>query len=160
MTYQEQLNAIFDRYCEEVSSDPTSLDDVIEWALAKGLCQPSRKSIVQIFREDMADSLRQAKRVDDEGRSYRARINVRESVAGTPLYLWADADTAPRAFVQKSAIQRRRSIAHDCFQLKQDVDHFNCTRGRADPIQLRLDFSEDVAELEAEAAMKREVEDA
>lgn len=158
MTYQEQLNAIFDRYCEEVSSEPTSLDDVIEWALAKGLCQPSRKSIVQIFREDMADSLRQAKRVDAEGRSYRARINVRESVGGTPLYLWADADTAPRSFVQKSAIQRRRSIAHDCFQLKQDVDHFNSTRGHAEPIQLRLDFSEDVAELEVEAAMKGKVE--
>lgn len=158
MTYQEQLNAIFDRYCEEVSSEPTSLDDVIEWALAKGLCQPSRKSIVQIFREDMADSLRQAKRVDAEGRSYRARINVRESVGGTPLYLWADADTAPRSFVQKSAIQRRRSIAHDCFQLKQDVDHFNSTRGQAEPIQLRLDFSEDVAELEVEAAMKGKVE--
>lgn len=128
-------------------------------ALQKGLCEPSKKSIVQIFREDMANSLRQAKRVDAEGRTYRAKINIRESVGGTPLYLWADADTAPRAFVQKSAIQRRRSIAHDCFQLKQDVDHFNETRGYGNPIQLRLDFAEDVAELEAEASMRREKEE-
>lgn len=155
VNYQEQLNAIFDRYREEVSPDPTSLDDVIEWALDKGLCQPSRKSVIQIFREDLAESLRNAKRIDEKGRSYRAKISVRETVGGVQMFLWADADFAPRSFVQKSAAQRRRAIAHDCFQLKQDIDHFNDTRGLENPIQLRLDFAEDVRELEAEAILMR-----
>lgn len=159
MNYNEQLNAIFDRYSREVSPDPTSLDDVIEWALDKGLCQPNRRTIVQMFREDLATSLRQAKRLDDKGRSYRAKINVRETVAGVQMFLWADADLAPRSFVQKSAIQRRRAIAHDCFQLKQDVDHFNDERGGENPLQLPLDFTDDVAELEATAHLMKEKEE-
>lgn len=159
MNYNEQLNAIFDRYSREVSPDPTSLDDVIEWALDKGLCQPNRRTIVQMFREDLATSLRQAKRLDDKGRSYRAKINVRETVAGIQMFLWADADLAPRSFVQKSAIQRRRAIAHDCFQLKQDVDHFNDERGGENPLQLPLDFTDDVAELEATAHLMKEKEE-
>ena len=149
MNYNEQLNAIFDRYAAEVSSDPTSLDDVIEWALDKGLCQPNRRTIIQIFREDLAASLRQERRLDDKGRSYRAKINVRETVGGVQMFLWSDADLAPRSFVQKSTNQRRRAISHDCFQLKQDVDHFNDERGGDNPLQLPLDFTDDVAELEA-----------
>lgn len=160
MNYNEQLNAIFDRYAAEVSSEPTSLDDVVEWALDKGLCQPNRRTLIQIFRDDLATSLRQERRIDEHGRSYRAKINVRENVGGMQMSLWSDADLAPRSFVQKSTNQRRRAIAHDCYQLKQDVDHFNDARGGTNPLQLPLDFTDDVAELEAAALMMREKEEA
>lgn len=150
------MNTIFDRYAAEVSPEPTTLEVVAEWAVAKGLYQPNLRTVAQMCRDDLADSLRQDRRVDKKGRSYRAKISVRESIGGVQTSLWSDADLAPRVFVQKSAMQRRRAIAHDCFQLKQDVDHFNDERGGANPLPLPLNFTEDVAELEAESRIAKE----
>lgn len=155
MNFREQMNAIFDLYAAEVSPEPTTLEVVADWAVARGLYQPNLRTVAQMCRDDLADSLRQDRRIDRKGRSYRAKISVRESIGGVQTSLWSDADLAPRMFVQKSAMQRRRAIAHDCFQLKQDVDHFNDERGGDDPLPLPLDFTEDVAELEAEARMPR-----
>lgn len=148
-TFNQQLIDVFDRYAAEVDASPTPLEDVAEWAVTRGLYRPNLKTVVQLCREDMANALRQDKRIDEEGRTYRAKLSVRTSIGGTQLSLWADADLAPRSFIEKSVDQQRRQIASDCFQLKQNVDHFNFARGGENPIQLVLDFTDDVAELEA-----------
>lgn len=147
--FKEQMLEIFRNYTEEVGSEPVSLDAVAEWAVARSLFFPAPRSVVKLCREALADSLREEKRVDSEGRTYRANHSVRESVGGVQLTLWADIDTAPRIFMEKSFAQRRKAIANDCFQAKQDVDHFNAERGGIKPIQMILDFTDDVAELEA-----------
>ena len=147
--FAEQMQRIFDEYTSELGHEPVSLDVVAEWAVGKGLFQPAPKSVVKLCREALADGLRQEKRLDDEGRWYRAKHPVRKSVGGLQLTLWADIDSAPRVHMEESFAQRRRSIVDDCFQVKQDVDHFNQYRGGERPIQMILDFSEDVAELEA-----------
>lgn len=53
--------------------------------------------------------------------------------------------------MEKSFSQRRKSIADDCFQIKQDIDHFNDENPDELPIQMVLDFTDDVAEMEAAA---------
>ena len=148
-TFTQQLIDVFDRYAAEVDEAPTPLDDVAQWAVLNGLYKPNLKTLVQMCRDDMADALRQDKRTDEEGRTYRAKLSVRTPIGGTQLSLWADADLAPRSFVEKAFHQTRRQIASDCFQYKQNVDHFNFARGGENPIQLVLDFTDDVAELEA-----------
>lgn len=70
-------------------------------------------------------------------------------MGGVQLTLWADIDTAPRVFMEKSFAQRRKAIVNDCYQAKQDVDHFNAERGDSRPIQFVLEFADDVAEMEA-----------
>ncbi len=146
---KEQMQKIFDDYTREVGHEPVSLDVVAEWAVMKGRFQPTPKSVVKMCRESLANSLRQEKRLDDHGLWYRAKHPVRKSVGGVQLTLWADIDTAPRVHMEQSFAQRRRSIVDDCFQAKQDVDHYNAYRSGDRPIQMILDFSEDVAELEA-----------
>ncbi len=49
------------------------------------------------------------------------------------------------------ARQRRKSISDDCFQIKQDVDHFNDEHPDEEPILMIIDFTDDVAEMEAAA---------
>jgi hypothetical protein len=44
--------------------------------------------------------------------------------------------------------QRRNQIVGDCVQLKRDVDSYNENRLPPQPIQLVLDFTDDVAERE------------
>lgn len=147
--FAEQMQQIFEDYTAEVGHEPVSLDVVAEWAVSRGRFHPAPKSVVKMCREALADSLRQERRLDEQGRWYRAKHPVRQSVGGVQLTLWADIDTAPRIHMEKSFGQRRRSIVDDCFQVKQDVDHYNDHRGGDRPIQIILDFSEDVAELEA-----------
>lgn len=148
-TFTEQMQAIFERYTREVSSDPVSLDEVASWAIRQDLYRPAPRDIVKICRDALAESLRQEKRVDAKGRKYRAKHSVRTWIEGQQFNLWSDIDLAPRSFMEKSLGQRRKSIADDCFQIKQDVDHFNDERPHEVPIQMILDFTDDVAEMEA-----------
>lgn len=143
------MQSIFDDYQEENGFGPVDLDEVADWALRTERYVPPPKSLRQICRDALADSLRQEKRIDQAGREYRAKHSVRQSSGGRQLSLWADIDSAPRAFMVKSFAQRRKGIASDCFQLKQDVDHFNYISDTS-PIQLVIDFGEDVEEMEAE----------
>ena len=52
--------------------------------------------------------------------------------------------------------QRRQQIVGDCRQLKTDVDSYNENRKPNQPIQLVLDFTEDVAEIEALESQQRQ----
>ena len=149
--FSEQMQAIFDRYTEEVDSSPVSLDNVAAWAIELGLYRPQPRDVVKLCREALAESLRQEKRVDAQGRKYRAKHSVRTNIGGVQMSLWADIDNAPRSFMEKSFSQRRKAIADDCFQVKQDVDHFNYENPTELPIQIVLDFTDDVAEMEAAA---------
>ena len=74
---------------------------------------------------------------------------MRISQDGKQLTLWADVDKAPRAHLENAFAQRRRQIVGDCYQLRIDVDHFNETLAGGQPIQLWLDLTDDVAELQA-----------
>lgn len=155
-TFSEQMQAIFDRYTIEIDPTPVSLDNVAAWAIDQGLYRPAPRDVVKLCREALAESLRQEKRTDSKGRRYRAKHSVRMNVGGVQLSLWADIDNAPRSFMEKSFGQRRKAIADDCFQIKQDVDHFNDENTKEVPIQVVLDFTDDVAEMEAAARQDRD----
>ncbi len=154
------MQVIFDRYTEEVDSSPVSLDNVAAWAIEQGLYRPQPRDVVKLCREALAGSLRQEKRIDAKGRKYRAKHSVRTNIGGVQLNLWADIDTAPRSFMEKSFSQRRKAIADDCFQVKQDVDHFNDKNPAELPIQIVLDFTDDVAEMEAAARHDKDDDEA
>jgi hypothetical protein len=158
--FSEQMQAIFDRYTEEVDSSPVSLDSVAAWAIEQGLYRPYPRDVVKLCREALAESLRQEKRIDAKGRRYRAKHSVRTNIGGVQLSLWADIDNAPRSFMEKSFSQRRKAITDDCFQVKQDVDHFNDENPTELPIQIVLDFTDDVAEMEAAARHDRDDDEA
>lgn len=147
--FSEQMQQIFSRYTAEVGPAPVSLEDVAGWAVSKGLYRPAPRDVVRMCKEDLAESLRQEKRVDAKGRKYRAKHCVRVSEAGVQYSLWSDIDLAPHSFMEKSVAQRRKQIVGDCYQIKIDVDHYNDERGGNSPINMVLDFTDDVAEMKA-----------
>lgn len=145
-TYTHQMQSIFDRFREEVSDNPISLRVVAKWAIDNDLWQPHESDMLSKFAEQMARALREEYRVDAKGRRYRAKHAVRESENGKQLSFWADIDTAPRLHMVKAFAQRRIGIVGDCHQLRVDVDHYNDMKPNEEPIQLVLDFTEDVEE--------------
>jgi len=147
--YGQQMIKGFERYAEEVDPSPTDLGPVAEWLVSKGLYHAIPRDIVRLCKEDLAESLRQHKRVDAQGRKYRAKRSVRTNIGGVQLNLWADADTAPRTFMEKSFSQGRKGVVNDMFQLKMDVDHYNDAHEGEPPLPLVFDLTDDMAEMEA-----------
>jgi hypothetical protein len=146
-TYTEQLQHIFERYRDEVSPDPVDLRTVASWAIDQSLWKPRIVELSAVLANDLAGALREKKRTDKDGREHRAFIPVRTKAGnGQDLFEWADIDTAPRAHVEKHVQQDRRSIVSDCYALQMKVDHYNAVHPEEDPIQLVLNFTDDVEE--------------
>jgi hypothetical protein len=137
------MQEIFKKYQEQVSVDPADLKAVGAWAIQMGLWAPRPVDIHSRFAADMADALREEYRTDSSGRRYRSKLAV-TSRQGS---FWGDIDTAPRSHVEKNVAQRRRQTAHDLLQLRVDVDHYNGAHPAEAPLQLVLDFSDDIEEM-------------
>jgi hypothetical protein len=154
-SYSQQMQDIFRRYQEEISRDPVDLMVVGAWAIANRLWAPRPIDVQTRFASDMADALREEYRTDKKGRRYRAKLAVAVSGNGRQGALWGDIDTAPRTHVVKSVGQRRKAIVHDCHALRLEVDHYNEAHPAEEPIQLLLDFEEDVEEMLVAAGLKK-----
>lgn len=149
--YANQVKAYLERYELEVGGDGI-LDphQVAEWAYRNGLHKPSVRTIVDAIAADIAQVFREEYRTDESGQRYRAKHAVRSKQAGKSMSLWADMDDdrAPREHFVRSFSQRRQQIVGDCFQLKTDADVYNAKDPLQTPIQVPLDFSYDVEELQ------------
>jgi hypothetical protein len=145
-TYNEQLQNIWHRYEREHGGTPAPPREVVAWGLKRGLLERPRIDPMEVLAGDMARALREEYRTDETGRRYRVNHAVRITRGGVQMSLWAELDSAPRDYMVKAFAQRRRQIVGDCVQLKTDVDVYNDKHTDAEPIQVVLDFTEDVAE--------------
>ena len=96
--------------------------------------------------EDMAKALREEYGIDSKGRRYRKNHAVRVTKVGVQLTMWAMLGAAPREHMQKAFIQRREQIVGGCVQLHVDVEVYNDLHNDQPPIQMLLDFRDDVEE--------------
>ncbi|PSO11652.1 hypothetical protein C7E20_11525 [Sphingobium sp. AEW4] len=96
--------------------------------------------------EDMSAALREEYATDREGRRYRVNHAVRVTRGGVQHTFWAMMADAPREHMQKAFIQRREQIVGDCVQLSTDVEAYNAMKSEQEPIQMLLDFRDDVEE--------------
>jgi hypothetical protein len=146
--YNEQLQRIWHKYEAEIGRLPATARDAVEWGISHGMISPSAIDPLDRLAEDMSRALREEYRVDGHGRKYRVNHAVRITRSGVQYTFWAELDHAPRPHMEKAFAQRRRQIVGDCLQLKTDVDVYNDMHKDQPPLQLILDFSDDVAELQ------------
>ncbi|NHZ42308.1 hypothetical protein [Massilia aquatica] len=149
--YANQVKAYLERYQLEVGGDGLLNPHLVaEWAYRNGLHKPSVRTIVDAIAADIAQVFREEYRTDESGQRYRAKHAVRSKQGGKSMSLWADMDDerAPREHFVRSFSQRRQQIVGDCFQLKTDADVYNARDPLKTPIQVPLDFTYDVEELQ------------
>jgi hypothetical protein len=149
--YADQVRAFVERYQKEVSPDGLlDAHAVAEWACKHGLYKPNPKTILDAIATDISQVFREEYRTDESGQRYRAKHAVRSKRGTQSLSLWADIDDerAPREHFVRSFSQRRQQVVGDCFQLKMDVDVYNAKNAKQPPIQVVLDFTYDVEELQ------------
>ena len=149
--YTNQVKDYVERYKTDTGNDGL-LDphEVAAWALHNGLHKPNPKTIIDAIAADIAQVWREEYRTDKHGRRHRAKHAATHKKGNKTLSLWADLDDpeAPHNHFVRSFAQRRQQIVGDCLQLKTDVDVYNNKSKPDEPIQVPLDFTLDVAELQ------------
>ena len=149
--YSNAVKEYIERYKAEVGFDGLlDAHEVAAWAYRNGLHKPNERTIVDAIATDIAQVFREEYRVDKYGRRYRAKHATTQKLGSKTLSLWADLDdpVAPHDHFVRSFAQRRSQIVGDCVQLKTDVDVYNDKRLPVEPIQVPLDFTLDVEELQ------------
>jgi hypothetical protein len=150
MSYNEKLQAYWRQYKEAGNDGPATAKDIAAWVVDQGLWKPRAADIVKVLAEDLSKAFREEYRTDAKGRRYRAKHPIRTTQNGAQLFLWDDMATASREHMERAFAWRRQQIVGDCHQLKIDVDVYNDQNPTAERVQLVLDFTNDVAELEIE----------
>ena len=150
-TYNEQLKDIADLYRSSSQPWPATARQIAIWAINNGHYRTHHAKIVAKAAEEFATAMREDYYTDPQGRRVRAlhvaRVIIRDpDGARTQKMLWDDIRYATRDFMARAFQLRRRQIVGDCKQLKTDVDSFNDNRQGERPIQLVLDFTDDVIE--------------
>lgn len=148
-TYTESLQEFWKMYeAEKGLGAAVNAHEVAAWAYHKGLWRPRPKNVIDILADDLSRAWREEYRTDKLGRRYRAKHAIRVTENGKQMTLWADIDVASRPHMVKAFAQRRQQVVGDCLQLKTDVDVYNDRHKGGAPINLVLDFTHDVEELQ------------
>ncbi|MCX6023828.1 MAG: hypothetical protein NTZ05_19290 [Chloroflexi bacterium] len=146
-TYHEQLRAIANKYIQAGEPWPATTLQIARWARTQQLWAPRPEAELRRFAEDLAEAMREEVYEDPQGRRVRTKHAAR--IDGKQSAFWDDIRTASRDHMKVSVSNRRNQIVGDSFQLKQDTDSFNENSNDGEPIRLVLDFTDDVAEMEA-----------
>jgi len=133
-------------YKKKTGLTEVDLKEVAKFAVNNlGMKLPEPVDPFDLLAKKIAVAAREETRTDKAtGRPYRANHAVPK--LGSQQSLWIDIDEAPRPLMQKSLIKRRDGIIGDALQLSLDADHWNSINPAEEPINIPLDFEEDVEE--------------
>lgn len=145
-TYNEQLQKVWRSYEEAHGYVPATARDAVKWGVEQRLIELRPSDPYNRLSEDMSRALREEYATDKFGRRYRKNHAVRVTKGGVQLTMWGILETSPREYIQKAFIQRREQIVGDCVQLAVDVEVYNDMHKEQNPIQMFLDFRDDVEE--------------
>lgn len=155
MTYTEQLQRIVNEYIAAGQPWPATKIEIARWAISNDRWQPQPSLLVNMCAEEIVGAMREEFITDPQGRRVRAKHVARMPDAdGEQAFLWDDIRTASREHMRVSVQTERQQIANWCFRLKQDVDSYNQNYNSGSALQLRLDFQDDVADMEALESLK------
>lgn len=146
------MQRLFHRYQLDGGTLPLSPDEFADWAIEGKHWAPTREAVRRICAEQFSRAMREDYATDSKGRRVRTKHAVIVNRKGTQTALWDDWKTAPRSHMIRAFQQRRDQIVGDCRQLKNDVESYNDDHLGLPAIQLILDFTLDMIELEGKAA--------
>lgn len=154
MSQKEDFQKAIRQYKQETGKTEVEMIEVARYAVQKLHYKlPPPVDPLEALAKKIATAAREETRTDKStGLPYRANHAVPRE--GNQYPLWVDIDEAPRPLIHKSLQKRREAIVGDALQLSLDVDHWNGANPNEQPINIPLDFTEDVEERKL-AAMKQ-----
>ena len=146
-TKAERHQSFIRHYKRETGKEVVNMHDVAKFAKSKGYTMPTPRSDVDLLAKEFSEAAREEIRYDKKtGKPYRANHAYRPHPGQPQLFYWVDIDKAPRGPMQKSLQHRRGQMVGDAVQLTLDAMHWNSINPNEEPIQMVLDFADDVEE--------------
>jgi len=144
-TKAQEMQSIIKRYREQTGNSSVDMHEVAKFAAGMGWPLPKPKTALERLAEQFSSAARVEMRRDEvTGRPYRANLAVTTWNGSEQLTLWTDIDEAPRPIAHKSFQQRREQMIGDAVQLTFDVMHWNRVNEAEAPIEMPMDFTDDV----------------
>jgi hypothetical protein len=147
--YKKQLQRIITEYRQDGQEWPAPASDIARWAIRTRRYDLQTPTVEKICARDLAQTMREEYIIDSKGRRVRAKHPAKAKRDGDQIMIWDDIRTAPRRHMEMAFQLRRDHIVGECRQAKADVDSYNDSHPGKQPIQLVLDFTRDVEELES-----------
>lgn len=148
MTRNERYQTLMQLYKTETGSKTIDMEQMADWAIHRGVTLPKPKSARDLLVAQLSDAARAEYRQDPKtGLSYRVNHALRGTrTDGRQYTLWVDIDDATRPQMLWSLSSRRQQMVGDAVHLKIDEMIWNDKHPDAQPIQLVMNFTEDVEE--------------
>lgn len=148
MTKNERYQALMQLYKSETGNKVIDMEGLADWCIQRGVTLPRPKSARELLVAQLSDAARAEYKQDPKtGLSYRVNHALRVSRKdGRQTTLWVDIDDATRSQMLLSLTNRRQQMVGDAVHLKIDEMIWNDHHPEENPIQLVMDFSEDVEE--------------
>ena len=146
MARNQEMQRVIRLYKQKTGETEVDMRKVASFAADLGWQLPRPVDPLARLATLFSQAAREETKYDKKtGQPYRVNHAVPVSQGGArQLYLWVDIDEAPRAPMVKSLMGRRQQIVGDALQLALDADHWNSLHSVQEPIQLPLDFTDDV----------------
>lgn len=148
-TQAEHFQTLWREYEREHDHAPASARAAVDWAVANRGLELPRIDPRDILAAQMSRALREEYATDEQGRRYRVNHAMRVTKNGVQLTIWGILGYAPHSHMERAFTQRREQVIGDLVQFQVDVEVYNEMNPHQPPIQLVLDFSDDVAERRA-----------
>lgn len=138
------MQIIIRDYKAETGKTEVDMKEVALYAVRKGMKLPAPKNPIDRLASEFAKAARDEIKHDAlTGKPYRVNHAIPVNY-GMQIHLWVDIDEAPRHHMYKSLINRREQMVGDGLQLTYDADHWNNIHPEAEPIQIPMDFTDDI----------------
>lgn len=149
LTKNQQLMLIVDEYINSGQSWPAQSIDIAKWAIANKRYGLAKASLERQCAREISAAMAQVHHVDDQGRRVRTLHPAKISTQQGQLTLWGDIRSANRDHMEAAVKLKRERIIYQCKQAKTDVDSYNDSHPEEPPLQMPLNFTNDVKELES-----------
>ena len=146
--YRRQLQIIINEYRRDGQAWPASVAEMAQWAIRTKKFALPEQTVEKICARELAQAMREEYITDSKGRRVRAKHPAKFKSGNEQKTLWDDIRTASHPFMEKAIQLRRNHIVGECRQAKTDVDSYNDAHPKERAIQLVLDFTRDIEELE------------
>ncbi|MGO3741423.1 hypothetical protein [Kerstersia sp.] len=145
MNKHQEMQRLIRLYKEETGETEVNMRKVAIFANNRGWPLPKPRDPLDLLAKEFTQAARQEVRRDPKtGKPYRANHALPTTQGGEQFTLWIDIDEATRPQMLKSLINRREQMVGDGLQLSLDADHWNSIHPEESPIQIPLDFTDDV----------------
>jgi hypothetical protein len=156
MSRHKDLQRVLHYYRQVTGKKDVDMTEVAQFAVDKlGMKLPKPVDPMERLSRELSRAAREETRLDEKtGRPYRANHMF---IDGKGQHLWLDVDDeAPRHKMHGALQLRREQMVGDAMQLSNDADHWNETHPTEEPIQLVMNFENDVAERRAMSELDKE----